>query len=95
MNRNEVGKVGDRKNAGDGKAKPAPSAGKGGMTGALGNIAGSMVAPVPPKDDGSREARIAREAYYRAERRGFAPGQELDDWLEAEKEFDKSKRADH
>ena len=66
----------------------SPAAGKG-------NIAGSMVAPVPPKDDGSRESRIAREAYYRAERRGFAPGQELDDWLEAEKEFEKSRRTEH
>ena len=27
---------------------------------------------------------IAREAYYRAERRGFAPGGETEDWLEAE-----------
>lgn len=30
--------------------------------------------------------RIAVAAYYRAEARGFAPGQELDDWLTAEKE---------
>jgi hypothetical protein len=35
-----------------------------------------------------REAAIAREAYYRAERRGFAPGCELDDWLAAEAEVD-------
>jgi hypothetical protein len=34
----------------------------------------------------AREAAIAREAYYRAERRGFAPGYELDDWLAAEAE---------
>jgi hypothetical protein len=27
---------------------------------------------------------IATAAYYLAERRGFAPGRELDDWLEAE-----------
>jgi hypothetical protein len=27
---------------------------------------------------------IAMEAYFCAERRGFAPGSELDDWLEAE-----------
>jgi hypothetical protein len=26
-------------------------------------------------------------AYYKAEARGFAPGQELDDWLEAEAEI--------
>lgn len=36
----------------------------------------------------SREARIAEAAYWRAERRGFAAGHELDDWLEAEKEVD-------
>lgn len=30
--------------------------------------------------------RTAELAYQRAERRGFVPGRELDDWLEAEKE---------
>lgn len=35
---------------------------------------------------------IARAAYYRAERRGFAPGYELEDWLEAEAEVDASLR---
>lgn len=35
-----------------------------------------------------RDARIAEIAYYKAERRGFAPGHELDDWIEAEQEFD-------
>lgn len=37
-----------------------------------------------------RRAMIARAAYYRAERRGFAPGGELQDWLEAEAEIDRS-----
>lgn len=36
----------------------------------------------------SREARIAEAAYWRAERRGFQPGHELDDWLNAEREVD-------
>lgn len=36
----------------------------------------------------SREARIAEAAYWRAERRGFTGGQELDDWLAAEREID-------
>jgi len=31
--------------------------------------------------------RIAEIAYYRAEIRGFEPGHELEDWLEAEQEF--------
>jgi len=29
---------------------------------------------------------IAEAAYYRAQRRGFAPGHELDDWIAAEAE---------
>ncbi len=33
-----------------------------------------------------RRQMIADAAYYRAERRGFAPGGEVDDWLAAEKE---------
>lgn len=34
-----------------------------------------------------RDAMIAELAYYKAEKRGFLPGYELDDWLEAEKEL--------
>jgi hypothetical protein len=30
---------------------------------------------------------IATAAYYSAEARGFKPGQEIDDWLEAEAKF--------
>jgi hypothetical protein len=41
-----------------------------------------------PSFSESREARIAEAAYWRAERRGFAPGGEVDDWLSAEKEID-------
>ncbi|WP_237071800.1 DUF2934 domain-containing protein [Mizugakiibacter sediminis] len=37
-------------------------------------------------DAETRHAMIALAAYFRAERRGFAPGRELDDWLEAERE---------
>jgi hypothetical protein len=35
-----------------------------------------------------REKLIAEAAYYRAQRRGFAPGHELEDWLAAEAEVD-------
>jgi len=35
-----------------------------------------------------REYMIAEAAYYRAERRGFAPGSEMEDWLQAETEID-------
>lgn len=34
-----------------------------------------------------RDAKIAEIAYCKAEIRGFAPGHELEDWLEAEREF--------
>ncbi len=33
------------------------------------------------------QPEIAEIAYYKAESRGFAPGYELNDWLEAEQEF--------
>ncbi|MCB1786658.1 MAG: DUF2934 domain-containing protein [Chromatiaceae bacterium] len=35
-----------------------------------------------------RHKKIELAAYYKAEKRGFAPGRELDDWLEAEREVD-------
>lgn len=37
---------------------------------------------------GDRCRLISHAAYLRAERRGFAPGNELADWLEAEAEVD-------
>jgi len=43
-------------------------------------------AAVGPKD---RQHTIAEAAYLRAEHRGFLPGGELQDWLEAEAEVDK------
>ncbi len=39
-------------------------------------------------DTERRNAMIAEAAYYRAERRGFESGFELEDWLEAEAEID-------
>lgn len=35
---------------------------------------------------GERQRLIAEAAYYRAEKRGFAPGDTIADWLEAERE---------
>jgi hypothetical protein len=35
----------------------------------------------------SRQEWISVAAYYKAEARGFEPGKELDDWLEAEKDY--------
>ncbi len=37
---------------------------------------------------GDRLQRIATIAYYKAEARGFVPGLEMDDWLQAEAEVD-------
>ena len=47
-----------------------------------------------PKPDSSMEVSsmaetrrlIAEAAYFRAKQRGFAPGRELEDWIEAESE---------
>ncbi len=36
-----------------------------------------------------REKMIATTAYLRAEQRGFAPGHEQEDWLQAEAEVDR------
>ncbi len=44
----------------------------------------SAVAPVFSEE---RHSAIAEAAYFRAQRRGFAPGHELDDWLAAEREI--------
>jgi hypothetical protein len=41
-----------------------------------------------PSISENREARIAEAAYWRAERRHFEPGHELEDWLDAEREID-------
>ena len=39
------------------------------------------------EQDISRRRMIEEAAYYRAERRGFEPGYELEDWLAAESEL--------
>ena len=51
--------------------------------------------PGPPQqakpsfvDPQQRAALIAQAAYFRAMRRGFAPGHEVEDWLAAEAEVD-------
>lgn len=36
---------------------------------------------------------VAQAAYFRAERRGFAPGGECDDWVQAEREIDELLRS--
>lgn len=46
----------------------------------------SATAAVLPDDE--RRAMVAKAAYFHAERRGFAPGGEVEDWLAAEAEVD-------
>ncbi len=41
---------------------------------------------VSPLNAQERQMLVARAAYFRAEKRGFAPGGELQDWIEAEAE---------
>ena len=41
-----------------------------------------------PQTSDERWKMIAIAAYHKAEQRGFAPGSELQDWAEAEKEVD-------
>jgi hypothetical protein len=43
----------------------------------------------------ARRTMIAEAAYLRAERRGFAPGHETEDWLTAEIEVDALLRSEH
>jgi hypothetical protein len=60
--------------------------------------AGAPADPVQPEgilghtapyvESEQRQAMIAEAAYYRAERRGFAAGHELEDWCAAESDID-------
>jgi hypothetical protein len=52
----------------------------------------SNLAPVSGESTLSREQRIAEIAYFRAEQRGFEPGDDIRDWLDAEAEV-KSREA--
>lgn len=64
-----------------------------------GQKATSVPPPAPPRDENrsirpgsgrkriapqERERMIATAAYFRAQQRGFAPGHEEEDWLQAE-----------
>jgi hypothetical protein len=47
-------------------------------------------APAAFVDPAKRASLIAEAAYFRAQRRGFEPGYETEDWLAAEAEVDAS-----
>ncbi len=58
----------------------------------------AATAPAVTEVEISPEARrgmIAEAAYLRAERRGFVPGYELEDWISAESEVDSLLAAEH
>jgi DUF2934 family protein len=49
----------------------------------------SGAAPIfDPADTGLREEMIRQAAYFRSQHRGHFPGNELEDWLTAEREID-------
>ncbi|MGO8924118.1 MAG: DUF2934 domain-containing protein [Xanthobacteraceae bacterium] len=48
----------------------------------------TAIVTVAPHFNDPHHAAIAEAAYFRAERRGFAPGHELEDWLAAEREIE-------
>jgi hypothetical protein len=54
-------------------------------SGAPGVTAMSFTRFVDPEQ---RAALIAEAAFFRAEKRGFVPGHEIEDWLDAESEVD-------
>jgi hypothetical protein len=45
--------------------------------------------PVQQVSAAERQSMIAQAAYFRAERRNFAPGHEVEDWVAAEGEVDR------
>jgi hypothetical protein len=73
------------------QSKPAAkSAGKPAAAPATAAPARQQKVQAPAVETPTGEARyrwIAHAAYLRAEKRGFAPGREVDDWLAAEAEF--------
>jgi Protein of unknown function (DUF2934) len=47
----------------------------------------SAVESTPRSNGEDRNTEIALRAYYKAEARGYEPGHEIQDWLEAEAEM--------
>jgi hypothetical protein len=50
--------------------------------------AAEAITPIAVIDPEHRRALIAQAAYFRSEKRNFAPGFEAEDWLSAEAEVD-------
>ena len=66
-------------------AKPAARPAK--PTAPAKTAARKKAAPAVPARD-ERDTMVRMAAYFRAEQRGFAPGNEWEDWLAAEAEID-------
>jgi hypothetical protein len=49
---------------------------------------GPGITPTTAKMPRQLHERIQRRAYELAQQRGFTPGQEMDDWLQAEREIE-------
>jgi hypothetical protein len=52
------------------------------------HLLGNLALYIVPRAGEDRRVSIAKIAYFKAERRGFAPGHEIEDWLAAEDEVD-------
>jgi hypothetical protein len=52
------------------------------------SASGPGITPRSARLSPHRSARIAERAYELATRRGFSPGHELEDWLQAEREIE-------
>ena len=73
------------KTAADPKASTEPT-----LPRAAGRKVAAHDAPPNLLSGAARNEMIATAAYFSAERRGFAPGDELADWLAAEAEIDRT-----
>ncbi len=71
-----------------GKASPKTTGGRGNLAATKPDQGNSRNCPAtaPSISAEERQNLIARAAYFRAEKRGFSPGCELQDWVEAEME---------
>ncbi len=72
----------------------ATTVGPAAASGTASDAASGAVTGITVSED-ARRAMIAQAAYLRAERRGFAPGGEEEDWLAAEAEVDALLKAGH
>ena len=69
-------------------ARKQAKAGEALVTGSKKAAAGVRAGCRSPSAPADRDVMVRTAAFYRAERRGFAPGHELADWLAAESEVD-------